>query len=341
VVLVRERDELVFAEGFGLAHRAEAIPNTVGTRFGIASGTKTLTSIAVAQLVERGRFGFDTRLIDCVDVALPRLDPTVTIHQLLTHSAGIPDYFDEAVMDDYEALWRDRPTYAFRRPSDFLPLFADAPMKAAPGTTWTYNNAGYVLLGLVIEAASGLPFTTYVQRHVFEACGMTSSGFFPMDRLPRGTARGYVRDDDGWRTNVFAVPIVGGPDGGAFTTAHDLAALWTALFAHRLVSEPMLARMVAAHWRVDPDDDTRHYGYGLWIRQRAGRVRAYTMVGEDPGVYFFSAFYPSTGVQWSLFGNTVDASRAMLHAVVPVLEAAHETDHAAKGCERSPSRTDE
>jgi CubicO group peptidase (beta-lactamase class C family) len=323
VVSVRERGEVVFEQAFGLAHRAERIPNNVDTRFGIASGTKTLTSIAVAQLVEQGRLAFDMRLAACLDAPLPGFDPGVTLHHLLTHSAGIPDYFDEAVMDDYEALWRERPMYAFRTPSDFLPLFAHLPMKAAPGTAWAYNNAGYVLLGLVVERVSGMPFTAYVERHVMQACGMASSGFFHLDRLPGGTARGYIpTGDGGWRTNAYAVPIVGGADGGAYTTAHDLAALWDALLGHRLVGEATLARMLTPHWRTDPERDDGHYGYGIWIRQRGDRPAAYTMVGEDPGVAFSSTLDPASGVLCGLFGNTVDATWGMLGAIAPILEGA-------------------
>ena len=323
VISVRERGEIAFSEAFGMAHRAEQIPNRLDTRFAIASGTKTLTSIAVAQLVEQGRIAFDTRLAERLDVPLPRFDPGVTLHQLLSHSAGIPDYFDEAVMDDYEALWRERPMYAFRTPSDFLPLFAHLPMKAAPGTTWAYNNAGYVLLGLVVEGVSGTAFRQYVERHVLQACGMTSSGFFAMDRLPGGTARGYLPCDDGsWRTNAYAVPIVGGADGGAYTTAHDLARLWEALLGGHLVAEATLQRMLTPHWRTDPDDDEGHYGYGMWIRRRGGRNVAYTMLGEDPGVSFSSTYFPGSGVLCSLLGNTVDASNAMRAAMTPILEAA-------------------
>lgn len=99
---------------------------------------------------------------------------------------------------------------AFRRPREFLPLFAHRPMQAAPGTTWAYDNAGSVLLGLAIEQASGMPYTAYVERHVLEPAGMAASGFFAPDRLPAGTARGYLpTGDGGWRTNAYAIPIVG------------------------------------------------------------------------------------------------------------------------------------
>ena len=323
VVSVRERGEVVLERAFGLAQRGEGIANTVGTRFGIASGTKTLTAIAVARLVEEGRLAFDARLVDCVSVALPNIDREVTLHHLLTHTSGVPDYFDEAVEDDFEALWRDRPMYAFRRPSDFLRLFAHLPMKAAPGTRWTYNNAGYVLLGLAIEQAAGMPFTSFVERHVLQACGMASSGFFALDRLPGGTALGYLPTaDGGWRTNAYAVPIVGGADGGAFTTVRDLAALWEALLDHRLVGPATLDRMLAPHARTDPDADASHYGYGLWIVRREGRPDAYEMAGEDPGVVCVSRFDPGSSVGYSLLGNSASAARAMHRAIAPVLEDA-------------------
>jgi CubicO group peptidase (beta-lactamase class C family) len=322
VISVREHGEVVLEAAYGLAHRAERIPNTVGTRFGIASGTKTLTALAVALLVERGRLDFDARLAGCVAMPLPGIDPEVTLHQLLTHSAGVPDYFDEAVTDDYEALWRERPMYGFRTPSDFLPLFTHLPTKAAPGTTWAYNNAGYVLLGLAIEWASGMPYAEFVERHVLRPCGMASSGFFAMDRLPGGTARGYLpTGDGGWRTNAYAVPIVGGADGGMFTTAHDLVALWDALLGGQLLGAATRTRLLTPHWRTE-DGYADHYGYGIWIERRDGRPDAYAMVGEDPGVAFHARVDPASGLRYALFGNTVDAAHAMHGVVAPFLEAA-------------------
>lgn len=153
--------------------------------------------------------------------------------------------------------------------------------------------------------------------------GMASSGSFALDRLPAGTARGYLPVSGGaWRTNVYAVPIVGGPDGGAYTTARDLAVLWEALLGGRLVRASTLERMLTPHWRTGPEDDTRCYGYGLWITLEDGRPTAYAMLGEDPGVSFSSTFHPSSGVLCSVLGNTVAASRAMRSALAPLLAVA-------------------
>lgn len=323
VIFVRQGNEILFAQGFGMANQAEQIPNTVHTRLGTASGAKTFTSVAICQLVEEGRLTFDTRLKDCLDIPLPHFAPEVTLHHLLSHSSGIPDYFDEAVMDDYEAIWQERPMYTFRTPKDFLPLFANEAMKFRPGEQWAYNNAGYIVLGLVVEQAAGMPFTEYVEKHIFQACGMASSGYFPLDRLPGGTAQGYLPVENGlWRANLYSIPIVGGPDGGAYTTVHDLARFWDALLGERLVRQPTLARMFTPHWRTNPEDDTSGYGYGLWIRQEKGRPWAYSMLGEDPGVSFYSRFYPDTQILFSLLGNSVAASDEMFACIAPLLKAA-------------------
>jgi CubicO group peptidase (beta-lactamase class C family) len=323
VIFVRAGGEVILAQGYGMANRAEQIPNTIQTRFGTASGAKTFTSAAICQLVEKGLVTFETRLKDCLEFPLPQFDPEITLHHLLTHSAGTPDYFDEAVMDDYEALWRDRPMYAFRTPQDFLPLFSNETMQFKPGERWAYNNAGYILLGLVVEHLAGMPFSQYVKQNIFAACGMTSSAYFPLDRLPGGTAQGYIPvKGDQWRSNIYSIPIVGGPDGGAYTTVQDMAKFWDALLGYHLLSEATIARMLTPHWLTDPGDDEHAYGYGLWITQEQGQPRVYSMQGEDPGVSFYSGFYPEKQIQFSLLGNTVAASDAMYACIAPLLRAA-------------------
>jgi CubicO group peptidase (beta-lactamase class C family) len=321
VIYVQEEGQIVHAQGYGFANRGEQLPNTIHTRLGIASGAKTFTSVAVGRLVERGLLAFDTPLQACLDVALPHFDPAVTVHHLLTHSAGIPDYFDEAVMDDYEALWRERPMYAFRAPADFLPLFAGQPMQFKPGARWAYNNAGFILLGLVVEHLTGMPFARYVAEEIFRPCGMTASGYFAMDRLPGGTALGYIPTDDGqWRANLYAIPIVGGPDGGVYTTAPDLARFWDALLGHRLLGRATVDKMLTPHWAATSEGENTHYGYGLWLEQEKGQPRVYYMLGEDPGVAFFSGFYPAGRFQFTLMGNTVAATWPMLATIARLLK---------------------
>ena len=158
-VLIQEKGEAVFAGGYGFANKAEAIPNTIDTRFGIASGCKIFTAVSVCQLIEKGLISFDTPLKDCLDVSFPEFDPRITVHHLLTHSSGIPDYFDEEVMEDeeFEEVWQARPMYNIRTPRDFLPMFQHQTMKFAPGTRFSYSNAGFIVLGLIVEQQSARP----------------------------------------------------------------------------------------------------------------------------------------------------------------------------------------
>ena len=164
---MQEHGQTVFGQGYGFANRAESIPNTLHTRFGMASGCKIFTGVAICQLVEKGLLAFDARLKDCLDIAFPTFDPNITVHHLLTHSSGIPDYFDEEVMEDFEALWHHRPMYNVRTPRDFLPMFQHERMKFAPGEQFSYSNAGFIVLGLIVEQQTAMRFPAYVETSIF------------------------------------------------------------------------------------------------------------------------------------------------------------------------------
>jgi CubicO group peptidase (beta-lactamase class C family) len=308
VVQILRVGEVLFEGAYGLAIRSESIPNTVRTRFQTASGCKVFTGTAILQLIERGKLKPDTPLASCVDAEFPNYDPGITLHHLLTHTSGITSYFEEDLDPDYEALWQATPMYNIWRPADFLPLFQNKPMKFPPGERFDYNDGGYVLLGLVVEAASGMSFTEYIEQRVFAPAGMTDSGYFPTDRLPERTAYAYIRDRDGaWRTNFFAVPIVGAPDGGAYTTAPDMARFWRAIKDGVLLREPAAAAMLKPHIATTLDSPYSHYGYGVWLDKPGGSLRKYFVVGSDPGVALHSAVYPERDIILTMIGNTGSA----------------------------------
>lgn len=305
VVSLRQGHSILFERAYGEALRSEALPNQLNTRFQTASGCKIFTGVAICQLIERSLLSPNTVLADCLNVPFPQFDPQITIHQLLTHTSGIPDYFNEAVMSDYEALWHQLPMYTIRQPADFLPLFQDLPMQSAPGTSFAYNNAGFIVLGLIVEQATGRAFTEYVTEQIFHAAGMPDSGYFRTDQLPARTARAYIENPDGtWRTNIYAVPIIGGPDGGAYTTVADLARFWQTLFEHKLIGQEMTTTLLTPQVATQEDAPYSHYGYGIWIEKAPNEVRKYFVEGSDPGVACRSAFYPQQNLTLTLLGNT-------------------------------------
>ncbi|MFD1020835.1 serine hydrolase domain-containing protein [Thalassobacillus hwangdonensis] len=290
-LLVKQGDEVRLEMSYGFANKAEKIENNLHTRFGVASGCKLFTAIGIAQLVDQGLLTFDTKLKDCLELSFPNFDDRVTIHHLLTHTSGVPDYFDEEVMNDYEDLWKTRPVYTITKPEDFLPMFQDGNMLFHPGERFHYNNAGYILLGLVIQQLSGMNFTDYIEEKVFKECGMVDSGYFSSDCLPENTALGYIEDkEEGtWKTNIFSIPIKGGPDGGAYVTAPDMVKVWEALFSYKLISKSVTDQMLQPYMEVN---NFLRYGYGMWMNEGERGIYKYHVMGFDPGVRFRASYYP-------------------------------------------------
>ncbi|MNO32143.1 putative penicillin-binding protein PbpX [compost metagenome] len=314
-------DTTVAASGaYGCADKAEQKPNRPDTRFGNASGSKLFTAIAVCQLVEQGKLALDSKVMDILEQAeFPQFSMDITVHHLLTHSSGIPDYFDEETMDDFASLWATRPMYRLRQLKDFLPMFHELPMKFAPGTRFHYNNAGYILLGLLVEKFAGVPFTDYVEQHIFKACGMADSGYFPLDALPGNTAMGYIMKDDGtWTTNIYSIPVKGGADGGAFITAPDMLRLWENLLGHKLLGKELTALLLTPHIH---EDKAEYYGYGVWITKRGSGVYKYHVMGYDPGVSFHSTYYPASGVGTAVLCNQSRGAYRMMRAIEECLDS--------------------
>lgn len=302
---------------YGYAHRSEKIKNTENTRFGIASGTKIFTSVAICQLVDLGKITFQTKLNECLAGDFPYFDEDITIHHLLTHTSGVPDYFDEDKMDDYEELWVSTPMYHMRTLHDFLPLFQNEKMKSAVGTPFTYNNSGYIILGLIVERVSGFSFTDYVERFIFKDAGMNHSGFFEMDDLPDSVALGYIEKPDGsWKTNIYSVPAKGGSDGGAYVTAKEMSCFWEALMSNQLLSKGMTKKLLTPRVEVDTTKNI-HYGYSGYMEMEANKsnVKKFILMGYDPGVNFRGVYYPATGLTISVCSNKPDGAFEMLKII--------------------------
>lgn len=301
--------ETLFAGRGGFADRVERRRAGPETLFASASGSKIFTACAVLSLVQEGRLGLDTRLKDALPgVDFPLFDPVVTVRHLLTHTSGVPDYFDEDAhpeADAYALLWQERPMYRMQSGRDFLPLFAHLPMKFAPGERFAYNNAGFILLELIVEAVSGQPFAQAVGERVLAPAGITSSGYFRSDCLPRNCAVHIIdRPDGSWRTHIFSVPVVGGGDGGARVCAADWSRFWRALWAEKILARPLLDEMLTAQVATRSEPGYA-YGLGVWRNTVMGTPCWY-VVGEDPGVQMVSALFPEAGVLMHMLSN-IDA----------------------------------
>jgi CubicO group peptidase (beta-lactamase class C family) len=306
VIRIDDADGVAFARAYGFADRAHGIANTVDTRFAIASGTKGLTALTVMSLVEEGRLELATRARSILGGDLPSVDDDVTVEHLLAHRSGIGDYLDE----DLETPITDHvltvPVHRLDSIEAYLEVLDGYPQKFPPGERFSYCNAAYVVLALLAERITRMRFQDLVLERVCGPAGMTSTAFLRSDELPGDAALGYLRDD-GSRTNVLHMPVLGAGDGGAYSTAADVWALWAGLFAGRIVSRATVAEMVRPRSDV-PTGDAR-YGLGFWLHASRAIVE---LEGYDPGISFRSSHDPATGSTRTVLSNTSEGAWRML-----------------------------
>jgi CubicO group peptidase (beta-lactamase class C family) len=185
VILVKIYNKIIIQKAYGYADIANKIPNELDTKFATASAGKVFVAIGILQLIEKNIINLDDPIGNILDFDLKRIDKNITIGQLLNHTSGIPDYFDEKVMDEYAELWNDFPNYRIRKSMDLVPLFIDKPMMYKPGEKFQYNNTGFVVLGLIIEKVTNKLFDKYLLENIFGPYGMENTGYYELDRLPK------------------------------------------------------------------------------------------------------------------------------------------------------------
>ena len=224
VVRIDVDGRVAFQAAYGLAHRGLGIANRIDTQFSIASGSKTLTALAVMSLVEEGQLLLDTTARSILGDDLPLIDDRVTVEHLLAHRSGIGDYIDEEVLDDANVYVMPVPVHELATTEQFLRVLDGHPTKFAPDERFAYCNGGFVVLALIAERVSGVPYHDLVEQRVCGPAGMVDTAFLRTDELPGRAALGYLHDE-GLRTNVFHLPVRANGDGGVYTTAADIHAL--------------------------------------------------------------------------------------------------------------------
>jgi CubicO group peptidase (beta-lactamase class C family) len=303
VVRVDRGEEMVLAKAYGFAHRGYEIPNEVDTRFATASAVKGLTGLAVVSLIEDGSLELSTTARSLLGADLPLIGDDVTVEHLLAHRSGIGDYLDENVEMDINAYVMPVPVHELVVTEDYLAVLDGYPTKFAPDEQFAYCNGGYVVLALLAERASGVPYHELVRQRVCEPAGLRDTEFLRSDELPGRTALGYLELDGVSRTNVFHLPVRGVGDGGIYTTAADVRLLWTAFFAGRIVSPEWVAEMVRP--RSDAPDNQARYGLGFWLRESTDTVM---LEGFDAGVSFDSVHDPRSDLTHTVISNTADGA---------------------------------
>ena len=307
-VYIVQDDNVLCESVTGFADLANEIPNSIDTKFASASAGKVFVAVGILQLIEQGKIKFEDTLEKLLTIDLNNIDGGVTVEQLLNHTSGVPDYFDETVMDDYEELRVDYPNYKIRCNNDLLPLFIDKPMMYSKGEKFQYNNTGYVLLAMIIEKVTGLLFDQYLKVNVFDVCDMKSTGYYELDRLPAKCANNYIycAETKDYRTNIYSVDVKGTGAGGAFISVKDIINFWKGLLGGKLISKELVSKMLSKQSGDGIDAEEGYYGYGVWlINNPDGKDYAYFQ-GCDPGVSFISEYNPNDGTISVLVSNYGD-----------------------------------
>jgi CubicO group peptidase (beta-lactamase class C family) len=314
VVLVTQGDSRLYSAAYGYASRPWKVRNTLETRFDTASITKLFTAVATAQCVDRGFFDLNTSAIEYLGLEGTSISPAATVFHLLTHSSGIGDDCEEEDGEIYEELWLNKANYLVTQTEDFLPQFIHKPPNFAPGKGSRYCNCSFVLLGLMIEKATGRTYREYVRQNVFARAGMVDSDFYRMDRVQENVAEGAdpIRDEGGaivgWKKNIYGFPPVGSPDAGAHVTAADLDRFLRALQAGALLSPESTAAFLTPQVPYrDRAEWKRAFGYVLeFFIDAQGEVDFYQKDGINAGVSGIIRHFPDRDINVVLLSNMED-----------------------------------
>lgn len=287
--LIARRDKILAQGATGWADREHGRRMRMDTRLRYASAGKMFTAVAVLQLVEAGKLSLDGVVGDYLpDYPNRDVASRVRIRHLLAHTAGVGEigFWDspEFAAPGAFLAYRER----MRTHADYVAEHAKQPLAFDPGTQMAYSNFGYVLLGRIVEVASGMPYERYLQRHVFGPAGMRRTGLAPETARIADRARGYTWRDGRWTDTRDLLPWRGTAAGGGTTTVGDLLRFAQALHTGRLLSRERLADATRSQ------NDAGWYGYGFVVVGQ-GPLRRYGHSGDFPGTNADVRIFPESG----------------------------------------------
>lgn len=288
-VLVARNGQAVVSRGYGMANIELSVPNTPQTVFRLGSVTKQFTGMAIVLLQERGKLSVNDPvckyLTDC-----PQAWQSITLRNLLTHTAGIPNYTD---FPDFVKTAAVETTA-----SELTGRFRDKPLQFAPGEKFAYSNSGYYLLGTIIERVSGKSYADFLQENIFAPLNMKQTGYDNPVRIIKNRAAGYARQGDGF---INAAPIsmsTAYAAGALYSTVEDMLLWDQALYTEKLVSRKSLDEAFTPF--------KSSYGYGWSIGNRFDRQ----VIAHGGGIFGFSTYiarYPADRVTVIVLSNVEGA----------------------------------
>lgn len=316
-VLVADEGNILYKNGFGMANMEWGIPNQTDTKFRIASITKPFTSMLIMQLVSEQKLNLHTPISNYLPNYPKKNGDIITIHHLLTHTSGTPDFHEFISYDKMDP-------YRYK-PEELVKIFAEGDLMFAPGEDFSYTNTGYVLLGVIIEKITGKPYKQALQDNIFTPLGMLNSGYDDNRLVLKNRASGYVNRylrGDYINANYvdMSTPYAAG---GIYSTVEDLFLWEQALYTEKLLPKKdmdlLFGKYVSAF-------NGRHYGYGwiiggMQVGNTSERIETISHGGGMPGVRTLITRIPSTKSSIILLGNTEKSARfEITNSIIGILQ---------------------
>jgi len=256
-VLIAKEGKILVSKGYGIANHELDVLNTPQTKFRLGSVTKQFTAMAIMQLQEKNLLNVN----DPIKKYLPDYPSgdKITIHHLLTHTSGIPNFTDFPEFEQTE-----------RMPSPIdktIETFKNKPLEFAPGDTFKYSNSGYILLSYIIEKVSGKSYEDFVKENIFQPLNMTSTGYDHNETILKNRASGYTMSDSVLVNAPYVDMTTPTGAGGLYSTTEDLYLWDRALYTEKMVGKSSLEKMLAPF--------KEGYGYGWFIDELFGRKRVH------------------------------------------------------------------
>ncbi|MBF9016823.1 MULTISPECIES: serine hydrolase [unclassified Oceanispirochaeta] len=305
VVSLRKDDETLIHQSYGFREKSNQVMNSTDTAFGLASGTKSFTSVAIGVLMDHKKLTLESTMLDLLGQKYSFIDPGATIKNLLEHTSGMYDYYDEETVEDFDNYRVEIPWCYLENPSDYWPLFTGKSPKFNPGKRFSYSNGGYVLLGIIIERISGMLYRDFMTKYVLEPSGMKNSGFYSFNDLPANTALGYTSVEGQLVSNIYHLPIRGGGDGGMYSTSDDIHRFWKAFLSGKILSKETLKGYLQSQVKISEKCD---YSFGYYLPSSDSGT-SLLMEGCDVGIGFKSKYILKENLTLTVISNKTEGEK--------------------------------
>jgi len=291
-VLVKKQGRVILRKGYGLANLELKVPVEPDMVFRLGSVTKQFTAVAVLMLAEEGKLSLQDEITRFLP-DFPTQGKKITVENLLTHTSGIKNYTD---LPEWLPLQRKDLTLG-----ELIDIFKSQPLEFAPGEWWKYSNSGYVLLGAIIEKASGKTYADFVQDRIFGPLGMKGACYDSTSRIIPRRVSGYAKGSSGYENAPYLSMSQPYAAGSLASSVDDLA-IWTeALLSGRPVKRETLEKAFVPNQLTDGQNTK--YGYGWCISDYEG----HRLIEHSGGIHGFlshAMFFPEDGVFVALLANS-------------------------------------